>query len=309
LVQPTSRHAAICVATYLRPTGLARLLEAIGRLEIPDGWAFDVVVVDNDSAGSARAVVEAARGLEVRYVVEAERGIAQVRNRAVRESKPSAFIAFIDDDEWPESGWWRQMVEAQSRSGADVTIGPSEPVFELEPPDWIREGRFFERARFPTGTVVPHWVARTSGVLIRRSALEHLGDNPFDERFSLNGGDDTWFFKMLDRAGSKVVWVDDAIVYELVPATRATARWLLRRAFRTGNSRGYMLRLDTAGVLMRAKGIGRGVKDIGIGIGRTIGAQTKAGRMQGVANSALGVGLIVGSLGVRYDEYTKIHGR
>jgi hypothetical protein len=105
------------------------------------------------------------------------------------------------------------------------------------------------------------------------------------------------------------VWVDDAIVDELVPATRSNAGWLLRRAFRTGNSRGVTLQLEGAGVWPRVRRIVRGLLDIGIGLVRAIGAaNNKAGRMRGVAHSALGVGLIAGAVGVRYDEYSVIHG-
>jgi hypothetical protein len=105
------------------------------------------------------------------------------------------------------------------------------------------------------------------------------------------------------------VWVDDAIVNELVPATRSNTAWLLRRAFRTGNSRGVTLQLEGAGVWRRARRVVRGLLDVGIGIGRTVGAaNNKAGRMRGVTHSALGIGLIAGAVGVRYDEYSVIHG-
>ncbi len=114
---------------------------------------------------------------------------------------------------------------------------------------------------------------------------------------------------MLDRHGTRVVWVDDAIVNELVPASRSNAGWLLRRSFRTGNSRGVNLQLEGAGVWLRAKRATRGLLDVGIGIVRAIGARDKAGRMKGVAHSALGIGLIAGAVGIRYDEYTVVHGR
>jgi len=309
LSESAPRHATFCVTTYQRPVGLARLLDAIARLEPADGWEFDVVVVDNDPQGSARSVVEAASGLVVRHVLEPARGIAQVRNRALRETVTSPWIVFLDDDEWPEPAWWQRMVEVEARTQADVVIGPSEPVFEANPPDWIREGRFFERERFPTGTEIPFWLARTSGVLIRRASFEHLGDRPFDERAPLAGGEDVRFFKDLHRAGATIVWVDEAVVHEFVPATRSNAKWLLRRAFRTGNSRSVELLLEGAGPARRAKRVGRGFADIGVGIGHLVVARTKAERMQGVSRSALGLGLMAGAFGMRYDEYVVIHGQ
>ncbi len=305
----TARDATICITTYRRPQGLARLLESIDALEVPDGWVFDVVVVDNDVDGSARATVEAAGNPDVRYVVEPARGIAQVRNRAIVETQTSPWVAFLDDDEWPEPNWWRRLVEVQNETGADVVIGPSEPVFETDPPQWIREGRFFERDRFATGTDIPSWLARTSGVMIRRSCFERLGERPFDERHPLAGGEDVRFFKEVEDLGARIVWVDDAVVNEFVPATRSNARWLLRRAFRIGNSRSVALLLDGASPTRRLKRVARGVVDIGIGFGRLVGSRTKAERMASISRAALGLGLIAGALGLRYDEYKLTHGR
>jgi hypothetical protein len=51
---------AVCVITYRRPVGLARLLEAFAKLEIDDTIAPTIVVVDNDPEGSARPAVDCA---------------------------------------------------------------------------------------------------------------------------------------------------------------------------------------------------------------------------------------------------------
>ena len=191
---------------------------------------------------------------------------------------------------------------------ADVVIGPSEPVFEQDPPAWIREGRFFERKRFPSGAEIPSFYARTSGVMIRRAAFEHLGKEPFDERYPLAGGSDVRLFAKMHSSGAKFVWVDDAIVKELVPASRSNARWILRRSFRTGNSRGVTLLLEGAGYRRRVKRVVRGLIEIGVGLTRLVAARTKATRMQALAHSMLGVGLAAGAIGVRYDEYVVTHG-
>jgi glycosyltransferase involved in cell wall biosynthesis len=301
---PIERRATICIATFQRPAGLARLLAAISELIVPD-----VLVVDNDPEGSAQAVVDQAQGLRVRHVLESTRGIPQVRNRAVVESAPSPWIAFIDDDEWPEPNWWQRLVEVQIETDGDIVIGPSEPVFEQEPAAWIREGRFFERERFATGTEVPSFRARTSGVMIRRAAFEYLGERPFDERHPLAGGSDVRLFADMNRHGARIIWVDDAIVNELVPASRSNTRWILRRAFRTGNSRSVTLLLGGAGLGRRVKRVGKGVIEVAVGIGRLVTARNKADRMLAIAHSALGLGLAAGALGVRYDEYVVTHGQ
>ncbi len=301
--------ATICITTFRRPLGLTRVLEAIRDLEVPEGWELEVVVVDNDAAGTARAAIEPIANLEVRHVVEPVRGISQARNRAIRETRGASWVAFLDDDEWPDTRWLRRLVDVQAETGADVVIGPSVPTFELDPPVWIRDGKFFERTRLPTGTPIPFWLARTSGVLIRRTCFEALGEEPFDERFALAGGEDLHFFEKAQRRGALIVWVDDAIVNEFVPATRSNARWVILRSFRTGNSRSLTLSLEGAGRARRSKRALRGAVDIGIGMALLVMSRDKAHGMIGIARSALGLGLVAGAIGIRYDEYTVTHGR
>ncbi|MCJ2091517.1 hypothetical protein MKK67_03185, partial [Methylobacterium sp. J-072] len=43
------------------------------------------------------------------------------------------------------------------------------------------------------------------------------------------GGEDTFFFHALLRAGHKIAWAPDAIVYDSIPAHRMRVRWLLAR--------------------------------------------------------------------------------
>ena len=43
---------SLCVITYRRPEGLARLLESAARLKIPEGVRVEIVLVDNDPASA-----------------------------------------------------------------------------------------------------------------------------------------------------------------------------------------------------------------------------------------------------------------
>jgi glycosyltransferase involved in cell wall biosynthesis len=303
--------ATLCITTYLRPDGLRSALDAVARLRVPARWELDVVVVDNDAAGSGKPVVDEARGrgLDVRYLVEPARGISQVRNRAIAEATGSAWLLFLDDDEAPAADWLERLDAVQQATDADVTIGPSVPTFEVDPPAWIRDGGFFERERFATGDEIPFWHARTSGVLVRTAAFAHLGPRPFDEALALSGGEDRSFFERIHAAGGRFAWADDALVVETVPASRARLGWLLRRAYRTGNSRSTsLLRVERAGIARRAKRIGRGVLDVARGVGRAIVASGTASRVRGLQLAANGAGLVAGALGVRYEEYRRVHG-
>jgi succinoglycan biosynthesis protein ExoM len=191
----------------------------------------EILVVDNDADRTGEPIVrQEARGLEVRYLSEPQRGLARARNRLVHEAR-GEFVAFVDDDEEVSPRWLAELCAETARHGADGGIGPVLPRFHASAPQWMVEGRFFDRERLPTGTVL-HWKStRTGNCLIRRAALTALA-GPFDLRFDLTGGEDSQMFRRLIAGGARLIAIDSAIVYEHLPATRTTKRWLLRRWFR-----------------------------------------------------------------------------
>jgi succinoglycan biosynthesis protein ExoM len=232
---PMSPVLSICVPTYRRPAGLFALLGALDAQEPGEAApGIRVVVVDNDERESARAVVEDARSwlrFPIHYVVEKRVGIPQARNAALAAALSSDWIAFVDDDEVPEPGWLAALWRTQRATGADVVTGPSLPRFVEPPPAWVVESRLFEPLRHATGA--PLGTAYTNNVLARGATLRAL-DSFFDERFTLGVGEDAELFARVAAAGGRIVWADDAIVYESVPPARATLRWILVRGYRDG---------------------------------------------------------------------------
>ena len=99
-----------CVATYRRPELLDHLLGALHHQQLPPGVGLEVVVVDNDAAGSARPLAERwqAAGLELRYEVQPEPNISLTRNRTVagargtpcRKARPDACERAAADRAW-----------------------------------------------------------------------------------------------------------------------------------------------------------------------------------------------------------------
>ena len=230
----------MCIATYQRPEGLKRLLEGLNKLafdwcETPD---LKIIVVDNDSAGHARALCEELRSSlrwPLKCSIEPRRGIPYARNRSVAcaQEEHVDFVAFLDDDEVPEPSWLDELLFVQRLYDADVVGGPVLPHFTVPVPTWMTNAGFFERRRLPTGSLVD-W-AGTNNVLVRSQVFENM-DKIFDERFALSGGSDRDFFTRAHQRGYKIVWADDALVYEWVPESRAKIGWLLQRHYRYGNT-------------------------------------------------------------------------
>lgn len=243
-------HVTVCICTFKRPPLLRRLLNDLRQQEPQGRFTFSIVVCDNDAGLSARAVVQEAAGrmpgISITYCTEARQNIALARNRAVAHAR-GEFIAFIDDDEFPEASWLREMLATCEQTAAAGVLGPVRPYFDAPPPRWIAAGRFCERPEYPTGTVM-HWSkSRTGNLLFRRSVLEGLGD-PFREQFG-TGGEDIDFFQRMAALGARFVWCNEGVTYEFVPLARLTRSFMLKRALLRGRNNLKLGRRQAVGLL------------------------------------------------------------
>jgi glycosyltransferase involved in cell wall biosynthesis len=226
-------HLSVCICTYRRPHLLAGLLRALDGQETDGRFTYSIVVVDNDHARSAEAVVgefAASSGLAVRYQVEPRQNIARARNKAI-ESARGDLVAFIDDDECPPPRWLVTLFLARQTYGVDGVLGPVRPRFAEPPPAWVVDGKFYERPTYPTGFVIDWRKGRTGNVLLRREALPP--DGPAFRPEFLSGEDQDFFRRMIAR-GRVFIWCDEAAVHEEVPPVRWRRRFMLKRALLRG---------------------------------------------------------------------------
>lgn len=301
----------VCALTYRRPRLLERLLDGLAEMASPGGEVDTrILIIDNDPTASARSIVEAHRARSpwpIEYAVEPERGIPAARNRAVQLTRNADFLVFIDDDERPDTNWLRELIAVQRRTGADAVMGRVDPEFEVEPPRWVRAGRFFERRRFPDGSEMNF--GTTSNALVAAHVFPTDRD-AFDRSLTLSGGSDLRFFREVRLAGHRIVWADDAVVTEVFSPSRVTIRWLVLRQYRRGINRSTDLRLLGASFTRVAKRVGLGFAQIGYGVAM-LAVGLFRGRVtfvKGCERIAYGTGLLAGLLGIHYEEYRTIHG-
>lgn len=288
----------ISIATYKRPALLSNLLQSLERADLPAGTR--VCVVDNDPNASARSTVEAT-SLDAEYVCEPTPGIAAARNRGLDQIRDDDAIVFVDDDEWVQPDWLRALLGAQSRFGADVVSGPVISVFPPETPRWVVRGGFIQRPRFPTGA--PSLSPATNNTLLRLAFWREAGAPRFDETFSLTGGSDTAFFRGLGEFGARMVWTDDAVVYEDVPVDRTSFGWIWRRGVREGNVSGRLHLRRTSPARLALNGLARivyGAARQGVGFVRGRGLEAKS-----IAYMTRGVGWIGASTNRLVVEYAR----
>jgi succinoglycan biosynthesis protein ExoM len=226
------KHISVCVLTYKRPQSLQRLLRELLIQETTAKFTFSIVVADNDSARSSeRMVSEFAlqTTILITYCVEPRQNISLARNKAVQNATGD-FVAFIDDDEFPTKRWLLTLFETCNHYRADV-LGPVKCHFDERPPEWVVKGKFYERPTYPTGFVIDWTKGRTGNVLLRKDVFAGT-DSPFDPNFHRAGDQD--FFRRMIAKGHVFMWCDEAVAYEVVPQSRWTRTFMLKRALLRG---------------------------------------------------------------------------
>jgi succinoglycan biosynthesis protein ExoM len=286
----------VAVLTFRRPQDLDAVLpllveqaDAVGAL----GVTARVVVVDNDPArsacerverGAAEALAATGGRVRVHYEHESVPGLAAARNRALDAGGSDQLLVFIDDDERPSERWLVELVALQRSTGAAAVVGPVRSEYAVQP---------------------------EPNLLLDLGAVRRWGLR-FDLALGQLGGEDTLFTRSVVAHGGRMVWCAEAMVTDVVPEARVTRRWVLQRAYSSGNGWGLTsvmlagrgprrcavrLRVTAQGVTRLAGGASRWAAGVVTGsLGR---------RARGLRTVLRGAGMVAGAWGSGYREYTR----
>ncbi len=270
---------------------------------------MDLLVVDNDPAGSAAAALAECADELLHAVTESSPGISAARNRALDESTGHDVLVFIDDDERPGTDWLALLLATWARTDAAAVAGRVVPQYDGELDPWVRAGAFFVRPTRPTDT--PIRVFACGNLLLDLRQVRALGVR-FDPAFGLSGGEDTLFSKTLSARGGRSVWCHEAEIVDRVPPSRMTRRWVLRRAMSQGNTHARVELALAGDRTARARvrtvtGVG-GVARVVAGVGRYAGGLATGNPRQQARGLRLvwrGYGMTTGAVGHDHREYAR----
>jgi succinoglycan biosynthesis protein ExoM len=239
----------VCVCTFQRAS-LWDTLRSLASQVLPPEVVSRVIIADNDTTPSAYPVVlraAAELGLRCEYRHAPARNISIARN-ACLDAASAPFVAFLDDDEVADPNWLANLLSALQSGEGDVVFGPVQACYGANLPAWTQRADLHSiRPVIRAGGRIE--TGYTSNVIMRHSVI---GQHRFDPALGRSGGEDTQFFAALHAMGARLRYAPSAIVYEDVPAARARLRWLLRRAFRSGQVHGRIQAARTARTLAPA---------------------------------------------------------
>lgn len=216
---------SILVCTFRRPEFLGALLAGLEAQH--GGPRRELVVVDNDPEGSARAVVAAS---SARYLVEPRPGVSWARNRAVAAAR-APVVLFLDDDQLVADdflarlwvGWQRRPAHQRG-----LRLGLAARLEHGVTPD-ARHQRTLARFAAPDYVPVERGAFGTGGFIVERALLAAL---PFATE--LTAGEDTDVFLRASERGYHFGHLASVTVEERVTAPRAGLGYSLARQRQAG---------------------------------------------------------------------------
>jgi glycosyltransferase involved in cell wall biosynthesis len=245
----------VLICTWNRARLLGETLDSLGRVRVPDGLRWDVLVVDNNSSDETPAVVRgraASYSVPLQYAFEPRQGKSCAMNTGLALSA-SPIIAFVDDD-INVSHDWLDAITTGFQADTDTAYlgGPVDPIWEAPCPSWFEETGttlwgtlaildygdqsfvFEERRKIPIG----------ANFAIRRSLIDRVGG--FDPTLGRNseqvllGQELPEFFARVRAAGLHGRYVPAMTVRHHVPACRLTPEYARRWWYGKGISRARM---------------------------------------------------------------------
>jgi len=238
----------VTIQTYNNAAVLRQTLESLAALACPDGVEYEVLVVDNNSDDETAAVIQQSQALfgsRLRSVFETKQGLSYARNRAIAEAR-GEIVCFVDDDALADSRWLIGHVRAYRHHPQAVAVGGR--VLLQWPDGWTRpswlsseldgylsgvdlgtEGQIMHYPRYPFGC----------NMSVRRELAEKIQGFSVKlgrKKSSLVSNEEKHFFYRIHELGGEVVYTPDALVHHMVPATRLSRKFFLKRGFAQGVS-------------------------------------------------------------------------
>jgi glucosyl-dolichyl phosphate glucuronosyltransferase len=244
---------SVVVCTYNRCESLKRTLKGFSEVVFPEGYSWELVLVDNNSKDETKIIAEEFKeesGLNLKYVFEAKQGLSYARNRGINHSK-GEIIAFTDDDVVVDRYWLLNIERAFEEHDVSCVGGKILPVWEIPKPKWLKHDLHYMLALLDYGDKPFYlkspiiWGANFS---VKADIFGKYGG--FDANLGripgrLFAGEETEFVRRILNKGEKILYDPNAVVYHYISSDKISKRYFRKwkydqgilRASLRGNSR------------------------------------------------------------------------
>jgi GT2 family glycosyltransferase len=248
----------IIVPTKNRCDALLKLLDSLKKLRHLEKIQPEIIIGDNDSSDNTWEALQRESRIfpaELRLMKVTTPGKSAVLNEAIRAAR-GKILAFLDDDVIVDPGWLQAIDQFTKNNASLVAQGVIRvPSSEAEDPHVKRLlDRYHTISRLEYGPEKQSLRSLNgANLVIFREVLDKIGH--FDERLgpgAAGTSEDVELARRIVRAGFKIGYIHDAIVYHRVDRARLTDEYFKSLHRRQGFSR---LVLENRGTLRIAAGL------------------------------------------------------
>jgi glycosyltransferase involved in cell wall biosynthesis len=258
---------SVIIPTCGRPQMVLDCVASILRNDLDD---FEIIIIDQDRAGTLRAEISQRFNGEQRlvYVPLEEPSASRARNLGINHAR-GEILVFSDDDTEVDPGWLRAYVDAFAACSAEPVVigGRLDPLWLSPKPGWLPAEK-----EYLLGIYNKH-----DGFMLLPEADQPIGANfaahrkvvdavgPFDERIgpsyarkrAMIFGEDALFSLRARQAHYPVYHQAAARSWHKMPARKVTKAYFLRRSFWEGVTQVTILHLSGSAPAEHWRGIVR----------------------------------------------------
>jgi len=256
----------VAICTWNRAALLNQTLQSMRTLRIPEDVTWELLVVNNNCTDDTDEVIARHAGhLPIVRLFEPRPGKSYAANLATERAAGDLLIC-TDDDVVVHPDWLAAYVAAARRfPEMHYFVGLIDPIFEVEPPKWIRRHLAKLRCVFvivnhgPIARELKHGEGIFGANMAFRAEVARAfplnGDIGRIED-QLLGAEDTDMIERVRKAGFRGMWVPGASLRHFNPASRMTTRYISKWFHDAG--RGYA-RMHPIGDVPHVAGLPRWV--------------------------------------------------
>jgi glycosyltransferase involved in cell wall biosynthesis len=244
---PTVPYVSVIIPTYNRAKLLPITLDSFLAQDYPRD-RFEIIVANNNSTDTTQQVLESysAKQSQFKSILESRQGVHYARNSAARIAR-GEILYFTDDDMIADSKLLTELVQVfnldpRIASATGKIIGK----FDVPPPEWVRRHliNFYlsltELDRPDEVIISPDDLVFSCHQAIRREPFFQCGGfNPENTAGVWIGDGETGLGIKLKQAGYKFAYTPRSVIYHVIPQSRTTLSYLIKRLGNQGNCDSY----------------------------------------------------------------------
>ena len=239
----------VIIPTYNRAKLLVKTLQSVENADVPPNLEIEITVVNNNSSDETEKIVKdlqpSFKKIKLNYLFEPEQGRSVAVNTGIGQADGD-LVAMIDDDIQIKKNWFVEIEKIFSQRGDEIDFigGKVLPIWEIEPPDWVRSikdvgicWRDYGEEEWQYSTETP--ILTGGHAVLKKKIFAEIGlyaeELGVKKKNLASCEDDVMFDKLLE-AGKKGIYSPKLVVHHYVSAHRLTKNYYRQWHFGAGMS-------------------------------------------------------------------------